>query len=356
MRNPFPIRKLFLALILSVCFGGISTSFAQVTTQVYQGNWNGSPCSVTIHWADYDGLGTVSGQISIVGQSNAYAFTGKNPRKGHLEITVPGDPVYKFDKSLSGTTVTWTLVPGGGVSFSRNSGSPGSGLPGGGLPGNGLPQSGLPGAGIPKPAKRDPKTTIYSGSWGGSVISTTIHWDDYAGQGPVEGHIHYQGHSYPFQGSNPKKGEMKINITGVGVYQLRKSGSGSKATWSGKLNGTLLTFGRSTKSSGLPPGGAVSTPPSTSGSTLWLIACQADRDKISADKNAAEWRQKGFSGAGVVHKSQYRSLDGDQNWWITYAASGSKSAMQTLLPRVKSHYASAYGIKADQSGKREVSD
>ena len=336
MKNTKKKTNLFCLFSLSLTLGVISTAVAEQRTEAYVGNWNGSPCTITINWSNYSGLGTVSGELQITGQTKIYYFTGNNPKSGHLDITVPGDPVYKFVKSTSGSTVKWTV---GGISFSRK--SSGSGLPGSG--------SGLPGSG-----KKDPKTTVYNGTWGGSGISVTINWDDYSGQGLVSGSIDYQNGKYPFTGNNHSKGKMKITIPTVGDYSMVKNGSGSKAVWSGTLGGTLLTFGRSFTSStgsGLPGGTGIGTPGVVG---QWIIACEANKDEKSAKEDAAIWKKKGFSGAGVLHKSHYNSLKkGDQNWWITYPASGTKSSMQAILSKVKAIHPSAYGIKADQSGNRE---
>ncbi len=340
MRNQ-KYKNIFLCLFtLCLTLGVISTAVAEQRTETYEGSWNGSPCSITIDWTNYSGLGAISGQIQITGQTKVYKFTGNNPKSGHLHISIPGDPVYNFDKSTSGSTVKWTS---GGIWFSRKSG--------GGLPGSGLPGSG---SGLPGSRKKDPKTTVYNGTWGSTGISVTINWDDYSGQGPVSGSIDYKGAKYPFTGDNHSKGKMKITIPTVGDYNMTKTGTGSKAVWSGKYGTTLLTFGRSFTSppgSGLPGGSGVGTPGVVG---LWIIACEADRDQKSAERDAATWRTKGFSGAGVLHKSHYTSLKkGDQNYWITYPASGTKSEMQTILPQVKAIHSSAYGIKVDQSGNRE---
>ncbi len=85
-----------------------------------------------------------------------------------------------------------------------------------------------------------------------------------------------------------------------------------------------------------------------------MITCEADRSQAVAEKYAAAWRARGFSGAFVVHKSQYNSLTGDKNWWVVCPGSGSYNAMRNLLPQVKGYYADAYGIKADQSSNREI--
>lgn len=327
---------LFLFLVSSTAMAGSKTS-------LYQGTWHGTPCTVTINWANYGGLGNVSGDIFISGDKS-YLFKGSSPVPGRIELFVPGDPIYKFDRSKAGGKVSWTLVPGGEVSFSRNDG--GSGLPGGGMPGGG---SGLPG-GVAKP---DPKITTSNGTWGGAPMKITIHWDNYAGQGPVNGNIAYNGLSYSFAGSNPRRKYMEITIDGVnGVYLLNKAGAGESAVWSGSLNGTLMSFSRTGAIA--PGGGGGGVPGNQPGAATWLIACEADRDKATAEQNATVWRQRGFGGTRVVHKSEYKSLNGDQDWWIACPGSGSKAAMRQLLQRVLVHYPSAYGIKADQSARRET--
>lgn len=333
------IDRLAVSLIFLISAIGGGWGHAQSKTLLYQGSWHNVPCSVTINWTNFSGPGPVDGEIFISGDKS-YRFTGNAPVDGKMEITVPGDPVYRFDRTIANGKSTWTLMPGGGVVFSRNAG--GSGLPGGGG------GSGLPGGGM-APHKPDPKTTVSSGSWGGQPISITINWDNYKGQGPVSGSLLFNGSSYPFAGSNPRKGYMEISIEGVnGVYQLNKNGTGSSAVWSGSLNGTFLSFSRSAS---VPGGGGGGMPPAGGD---WLIACEASRDRATAEKSVLAWRNRGFAGALVVHKTEYRSLDGDQDWWIACPGKGSYAAMKALLPRVKNHYPTGYGIKADQSSKRET--
>lgn len=349
--EPVLNKVIVVPLVFATCFLITSFAFAQRKTLLYQGSWNGVPCSVTINWDNHSGLGNVNGEIFISGDK-AYTFNGSNSAPGQLELTVPGDPVYRFARTTANGKTIWSRVPDGGVTFSRTTG--GSGLPGAGGGGSGLPGSGggsgLPGGGMGI-VKPDPKTTTSTGTWGGSQISVTINWDNYAGQGPVTGQIQYNGNAYPFSGSNPRKGYMQITVDGVnGVYQLNKSGTGRSSVWSGSLNGTLLSFsqsgGTAPGAGGLPPGGGIAGG--------WAIAAEASRDKATADRKASAWRARGFSGACVVHKSQYRSMDGDQNWWITCPGVGSYQAMKNLLPSVKRSYSEAYGIKADQSSRRET--
>ena len=178
----------------------------------------------------------------------------------------------------------------------------------------------------------------------------TINWDNYKGQGPVKGTIHYNGASYSFSGSNPRKGYMEFRIDGVsGTWRLNKTGSGRSSIWSGSLNGSVLSF---SQSSSIVSGGNIIS--SQQAAATWLIACEADRNKLTAERSAGAWRIRGFGKACVVHKSEYKSLDGDQDWWITCAGRGSLAEMKGLLPRVKKYFPTAYGIKASQSSNRET--
>ena len=141
-------------LLLFVCFLWINNASAQKKTLRYHGLWHTVPCSVTINWANYSGLGPVDGEIFISGDKTYY-FTGSNYASGRLEIVVPGDPVYQFvRRSTRGETV-WALNPGGGVTFSRK--TSGSGLPDSG--GSGLPGSG--GSSKPSGSKADPRNYVF---------------------------------------------------------------------------------------------------------------------------------------------------------------------------------------------------
>jgi hypothetical protein len=336
------IKSSGLVVFLTLFSGLLFTVSAQVKSLLYQGSWNGEACAVTINWSNHGGLSAVTGQIFIQSSGKSFQFTGQTTSPGRLEMTVPGDPVYRFDRQVANGKTTWALVPGGNVLFSRsNNAGGGSGLPGSG--------SGLPGGG--GGIKPDLRTTTATGSWGVNPISITINWDNYAGQGPVSGKILFKGTNYSFTGTNPSKGYMEIIIDNVtGTYPLNKSGKGASAIWSGSLNGTPLSFGPSS----VVGGGGNSNPNPLPGVSLWVIACEAARDRPSAEKRVAVWKARGYSGACVIHKTQYNSMTGDKNWWIACPGTGSKGAMQALLPGVKAHFPSSYGIKADQSFKRET--
>lgn len=323
---------------------------------LYQGSWHGVDCTVTLNE-----LGnTVSGTIALPDQGKSFNFTG-SITQDTMVMTVPGDPPYTFQRIFEKSKEYWQLVPGGGVMFFRyiNAGG-GSGLPGAGG-GSGLPGSGgLPGGGVMPGNNRfkpDPATTTYSGFWDGYPISIDINWDNFAGQGPVEGTILINAGRVPFTGSNPRKGYMELNISGVnGVYRLNKTGKGDNLKWEGSFGNTSMIFGKSINIGVPNPGGGMpGNQINPGGGPLWLIACEAERTRSVAELRARTWRARGFSGTGMVHLTEFTSLGGkDQNYWLVYPVSGTKAYTKSQLSRVKSHYREAYGIKADQSGRRET--
>ncbi|MEM7602288.1 MAG: CHAT domain-containing protein, partial [Verrucomicrobiota bacterium] len=92
------------------------------------------------------------------------------------------------------------------------------------------------------------------------------------------------------------------------------------------------------------------------GESQWIIACQADKSKASAEKYAAQWRARGLP-AGVLWIPDYGSLSGAE-YWLTYVgpwdyADGKSVPSQILKTRVKPHYGAAFGIRLDQTERRE---
>ncbi|MDF1814115.1 MAG: hypothetical protein P1V20_18060 [Verrucomicrobiales bacterium] len=320
---------------------------------LYQGSWHGVDCTVTLNE-----LGnTVSGTIALPDQGKSFNFTG-SINQDTMVMTVPGDPPYTFQRIFEKSKEYWQLVPGGGAMFFRyiNAGG-GSGLPGSGLPGSGLPGAGgaVPGGVMPGGRyKPDPATTTYSGFWDGYPISIDIHWDNFAGQGPVEGTILLNARRVPFTGSNPSKGYMELNVSGVpGMFRLNKTGKGDNLTWEGGEGSSTMVFGKSINPGFPNPG--VGNQINPNGGPLWLIAAEAERTRTVAEQRAQVWRARGFSGTGIVHLTEYSSLGGkDQNYWLVYPVSGTKAYTRSQLGRIKAHYKEAYGIKADQSGRRET--
>jgi len=92
------------------------------------------------------------------------------------------------------------------------------------------------------------------------------------------------------------------------------------------------------------------------GKSQWIIACQADKSKATAEKYAAQWRARGLP-AGVLWIPDYRSLSGAE-YWLTYVgpwdyADGKSVPSQILKTKVKPHYGAAFGIRLDQTEGRE---
>lgn len=90
-------------------------------------------------------------------------------------------------------------------------------------------------------------------------------------------------------------------------------------------------------------------------SSQWVIACEAEESERLARQKANRWQSRGFS-AGVLWIPDYSSLSGAK-LWLTYVGPwdySDKSAVKSTLSRVTPYFRNAYGIKIDQSGKRET--
>ncbi len=347
-----PASRAALALLFT-CLFLFSLSPVWGQSYNYSGTWLGQNCNVTLNFSTASDH--VDGTITIAG--TPYNVAG-SVNGSNITIGVAGDPPFTFARLIERSKEYWQNEDGS-ISFFRYLDGGGS-LPGtaagGSLPGTGaIPGGGMPSA-RPKP---DPQTTNYAGFWANEPVSVTIHWDNFAGQGPVEGTIVYRGNPIAFTGDNPRRGYMELTIPGSGLYTLNKSGSGEGVEWTGRSGETVLTFGRTLgegnsrpPGGGLPGGTTYPTPSADSGG-FWIIACEAVRDQSAAQNLANTWRSRGFPDAGILHLSEYRSLGGnDQNYWVVYPVAGSKEQVQSQLSRVKRFYSGAYGVKADQNARR----
>lgn len=87
----------------------------------------------------------------------------------------------------------------------------------------------------------------------------------------------------------------------------------------------------------------------------WVIACEAEETRAEAEQAASRWNARGFP-SGVLWIPDYSSLSGAQ-LWLVYVGPwdyADRASVKSTLPQVNRYYGEAYGIKIDQSGKRET--
>lgn len=187
-----------------------------------------------------------------------------------------------------------------------------------------------------------------------------VNWHNWSGLGPVDGHINLpDGTTIPFSGNNSRKGVLEIEAAGESMT-LVKERDGNAVSW----NSRELSFSERAPSSN------PSTTPKTSATgandkssnrkvakddAVWVIACQASSSRQEAEKYSDVWVKRGFT-SGSLWIPDYSSLSGVKMYltyvgWYDYASK--KSEAMADLQRVKRYYPEAYGIKLDQSGRRE---
>lgn len=202
-------------------------------------------------------------------------------------------------------------------------------------------------------------TMTYSGSYKGQECSVQVNWHNWTGLGPVDGHINLpDGTTIPFSGNNSRKGVLEIEAAGESVT-LVKERDGNTVSWIGKE----LSFSDApgSKPSITPKTSATganderSNPKVASHKAVWVIACQASSSRQEAEKYVDVWAKRGFT-SGSLWIPDYSSLSGAKMYltyvgWYDYASQ--KDEAMAELQRVKRHYPKAYGIKLDQSGRRE---
>lgn len=87
----------------------------------------------------------------------------------------------------------------------------------------------------------------------------------------------------------------------------------------------------------------------------WVVACEAEETREEAQRAASRWSSRGFP-SGVLWIPDYSSLS-DARLWLAYVGPweyGDRAAVKSTLEQVKRYYGEAYGIKVDQSGRRET--
>ena len=89
--------------------------------------------------------------------------------------------------------------------------------------------------------------------------------------------------------------------------------------------------------------------------TKWVIACEAEATEKAANASADRWRTRGFS-SGTLWIPDYSSLSGAKLWlvFVGWYDGSQKDQARATLREVKRFYPKAYGIKVDNSGRRET--
>jgi hypothetical protein len=111
---------------------------------------------------------------------------------------------------------------------------------------------------------------------------------------------------------------------------------------------------RPTPSTGLPTSSTpASRPAAPPAGTQWVIACEAEDNEAGAKRAAARWAARGFP-SGTLWIPAYTSLSGARLWLVYVGPFEDRTSGKAMLPRVRKFYRDAYGIKVDQSGRRET--
>lgn len=337
---------------------------AEQKTETYEGFFQGSPCSVTINWANYSGQDAVDGKI-ITNGGVILTFFGSNPRSGYMEIEIQGRQ-HQLNKTKSGNSVSWS---GQNLSFSRSTG------------GAVMPRP----ANNPSPARGFRKD--YVGSWRGDAVTAYLNFvpdSDPDVLYTADGGIIKNGVAYSISAWQPRADYIELEIDTDGEnHKLSKEVHSGRNSWVGRWvslteNAAAAGIGgiRPPAAPSLPKPPTLPTLPATPtmpnppttvspmpvpappavGNAIWVIACEAQSSKASAEADAAAWRNRGFQ-SGVLWIPDYSSLSG-ANLWLThvgrYDYRTGKAQGMADLKRVRQFYPDAYGIKVDQSGRRET--
>lgn len=120
--------------------------------------------------------------------------------------------------------------------------------------------------------------------------------------------------------------------------------------------GTQDPDGLITPSVGIAPSrGPIEQPGVLQNATKWVIACEAETTEKAANAAADRWRTRGFS-SGTLWIPDYSSLSGARLWlvFVGWYDGSQKNEARATLKEVKRFYPEAYGIKVDNSGRRET--
>ena len=335
-----------LVLLLLLATG--SSSFAKTTAMTYSGSYKGQECSVQVNWHNWSGLGPVDGHINLP-DGTTIPFSGNNSRKGVLEIEAAGESV-TLVKERDGNAVSWI---GKQLNFSD---SVASGNP-----------PGTPKASVEKEIVKK----SYTGTWRGKDCTAKITWtpgDDPGTLWTGEGQLVVEGDMVlAITGWQPRADYIEFFIAPDPTkenYKATKQILGRSISWVGRfLSLTETSAVNADRNAGLPPRSSATLPASQSShsklpgesTAIWVIACQTDSSRQGAEKYANEWTKRGFT-SGSLWIPDYSSLSGAKMYltyvgWYDYGSQ--KDEAKAELRRVKRYYPKAYGIKLDQSGRRE---
>lgn len=380
---------------------------AEQKTENYTGTFFGNPCHVTINWANFSGQGAVDGRI-VDGAGVTFPFRGNNPRSDYLELNVEGK-TYALQKQNAGGQISWNST---NLSFSRTSTAPGN--PGATPPGT---SSNLPTAGGGATRRYNGlyrgKAFTATLTWArpdgtGSAKGTMIIEGDMAatfmGTETRPGFLEVEVSADNSINHKLTKGQQGMSTVWTGEYLTLNEVSSAPpggytpptspvAPYTPPKPPVFTPPAATTPAMPAPPsfvppkmpapptfnptGGTppptmpapptfnptVTTAPATpgtspvpaAGGTKWVIACEAEGSARTANAAVERWRAKGFS-AGSLWIPDYSSLSGAKLWLVHVGPFeySQKAEAQRMLGEVKKHYKDAYGIKIDNSGKRET--
>tara|TARA_R110000850_G_scaffold109649_14_gene222722 strand:+ start:297 stop:1376 length:1080 start_codon:yes stop_codon:yes gene_type:complete len=340
----------------------LQSVLAEQKTETYQGFFQGESCKVTINWADYSGQGQIDGRI-ITTSGIILPFFGSNPRTGFLEIEIQGKQ-HQLNKARNGNSVSWT---GQNLSFSlANQGGA------------------IPPPPVNNPGQNQGFRKDYIGTWKGENFTAYLNFvpdSDPDVLYMADGGLMMGGIAYPLSAWQPRADYFELSIeTDPENHKMSKEVNSGRTSWVGRwVSMTENSAGGGVAGTipGLPnpPTGRPQTIPPThvspmpipprqqpapnppaAGNAVWVIACEAQASQSGAEADAAEWKNRGFQ-ADILWIPDYSSLSGAQ-MWLTYVGIYDYQTGKTQgisdLNQVRRHYPDAFGIKLDQSGRRET--
>ncbi len=115
----------------------------------------------------------------------------------------------------------------------------------------------------------------------------------------------------------------------------------------------LRGFSNAAPLSASPPAPPAMPPVAPLVGAKWVIACEAESIESQARRAAGRWRSRGFP-SDVLWIPDYSSLSGAKLWLVYVGPFNERESGRPVLRKVKAVFKGAYGIKVDQSGKRET--
>lgn len=289
-----------------------------------------------VNWHNWSGLGPIDGHINLP-DGTTIPFSGNNSRKGVLEIEAAGESV-TLVKERDGNTASWI---GRQLTFSD---AAASGNP-----------PGTPKASVEKGIVEK----SYTGTWRGKDCTARITWtpgNDPDTMWTGEGQLIVEGDTVlSITGWQPRVDYIEFGINPDPTnenYKATKEIHRGTTSWVGRFLSLTETSGANDR----PPSSRHSSSNRpAAGDAVWVIACQTDSSRQEAEKYADVWAKRGFT-SGTLWIPDYSSLSGAKMYltyvgWYDYASQ--KDQAMADLRRVKRYYPEAYGIKLDQSGRRE---